>query len=157
MNNKFKIASILFAGLFLFFTDRIIKSFILIDKNFSYFFVKDVFHFEYVENTGIAFGMPFNFWLLLILYVVIIIALLYLAIKKIFGNELAYFASLFFIIIGAFSNLLDRIRFGYVIDYLYLKNFSVFNIADVMITLGAVLFIALNYLKQKKNKNANNS
>lgn len=157
MNNKWKITSIFLAGLFLFFIDRIAKSFIFINKDFSFSFANGYFGLDYMENTGIAFGMPFNFWLLIFFYIVIIIALLYLAIKKVSEGEFAYFASLFFIIIGAFSNLLDRIRFGHVIDYLYLKNFSVFNLADAMITLGAVSFILLNYIKQRKKKNAINS
>lgn len=50
-----------------------------------------------------------------------------------------------FIIAGAFGNLIDRVLFGYVIDYLLFYtetwSFAVFNLADVFITIGAGLVI----------------
>ena len=52
---------------------------------------------------------------------------------------------LFAIIMGAASNLFDRLKYGYVIDYLDLKYFTVFNLADAMIIFGvAILLISAN-------------
>jgi len=48
---------------------------------------------------------------------------------------------LFLVILGALSNLLDRLKFGYVVDYLDLRYFTVFNLADVMIVGGGVLIL----------------
>jgi signal peptidase II len=48
------------------------------------------------------------------------------------------------IIGGAVGNLIDRLAYGYVIDYfdVYAVNFAIFNIADCFITAGAVIFCA---------------
>ena len=54
-----------------------------------------------------------------------------------------------FIIFGAISNMLDRLKYGFVIDYLDLKYFTVFNMADVMI-VGGVLGIILIFCRGKK-------
>ena len=48
---------------------------------------------------------------------------------------------LFFTILGASSNFYDRLKYGFVVDYLDLKYFTVFNVADAMISLS-VLFMA---------------
>lgn len=141
------------AGLFLFLTDRFIKLFIF-EKQTLVFSVGDYLHFEYMKNPGIAFGMPLNFVLLLFLYIIIIVVLVFMSLKRLTLGQLDLFSALFFIIVGAFSNLIDRIRFGFVIDYIYLKNFSVFNLADIMITLGAISFLLLNFFKQKNDNNS---
>lgn len=48
------------------------------------------------------------------------------------------------LIFGAILNFTDRIKFGYVVDYFDLKYFTVFNVADVMITTSIVFLIILN-------------
>ena len=52
---------------------------------------------------------------------------------------------------GALGNMMDRILHHYVIDFLYVKliDFPVFNIADIYVTLGALLFV-LAYLFHKE-------
>ena len=52
---------------------------------------------------------------------------------------------------GAFSNLFDRIWYGYVIDYLDLRVWPVFNLSDTAITVGVGLFL-LNSLKIRREK-----
>ena len=52
---------------------------------------------------------------------------------------------LLLILLGALSNFFDRLAYGYVIDYFYLKNFTIFNLADASISGGAILaLIGLN-------------
>src|SRR5205823_4688523 len=48
---------------------------------------------------------------------------------------------------GAAGNLIDRLRFGYVVDFLELPNFPVFNVADSAITIGAALLV-LHFMRQ---------
>ncbi len=55
-----------------------------------------------------------------------------------------------FIIFGAMSNLLDRLKYGCVICYLDLKYFTVFNLADIMIVGGALWLLILITTKNKK-------
>jgi signal peptidase II len=62
---------------------------------------------------------------------------------------LAHFA-LFLAFLGAFSNLYDRLHYGYVIDYFDLKYFTVFNLSDVMIIIG--IFGVISCIGIDKNK-----
>ena len=76
----------------------------------------------------------------------LICQLLYLSIKKDYIKAWLLLA----IIFGAISNLFDRIKYGYVIDYLDLKYFTVFNLADVMI-VGGVIGLGWQILIKKKS------
>lgn len=101
-----------------------------------------------VKNFGVAFGILKGQTGLLILFIsVILIALLYLVFsKKIKSKQLLVAIS--FIIGGGIGNLIDRMFFGYVIDYLKLSFFPpVCNLSDYFICLGG-LIIALYCLKK---------
>jgi len=63
------------------------------------------------------------------------------------GRSTQVFLSL--ILTGAIGNLIDRVRFGYVIDFLDFRIWPVFNIADSAITIGTIL-LALQILRHKK-------
>jgi signal peptidase II len=52
---------------------------------------------------------------------------------------------------GAFSNFIDRILYGCVVDYIRIGSFPIFNLADTCITLGIFLFI-INYFKNPSEK-----
>lgn len=101
-----------------------------------------------VKNFGVAFGILKGQTGLLILFIsVILIVLLYLVFsKKIKSKQLLVAIS--FIIGGGIGNLIDRMFFGYVIDYLKLSFFPpVCNLSDYFICLGG-LIIALYCLKK---------
>ena len=101
-----------------------------------------------VKNFGMAFGIFKGQTGLLILFIsVILIVLLYLVFsKKIKSKQLLLAIS--FIIGGGIGNLIDRMFFGYVIDYLKLSFFPpVCNLSDYFICLGG-LIIALYCLKK---------
>ena len=53
------------------------------------------------------------------------------------------------IILGALSNLLDRLIFGYVIDYINIFIWPVFNLADAMIVVGIIFYIIDKYFIKK--------
>jgi signal peptidase II len=81
-------------------------------------------------------GLVLNYFIASIIFGLII----YL-IKLFKAKRYKVLIALTFIILGAISNLFDRFRFGFVIDYFDLKYFTVFNLADMMITLS--IFILL--------------
>jgi signal peptidase II len=54
---------------------------------------------------------------------------------------------------GAIGNILDRILYGYVVDFVKIGSFYVFNVADASITIGSLL-LAFMLLTEKKDKHA---
>ena len=57
---------------------------------------------------------------------------------------------LIFILSGALGNLIDRLCFGYVIDFLDFRIWPVFNLADSAITVGTILIIWQTLIEKKK-------
>lgn len=105
--------------------------------------IKDVFELFYLENTGAAFGiMEHKTWFFIILTMIVLAFILYFYIKT--PNTSRYFilrVIMIMIISGAIGNLMDRIRYNYVVDFLYFKliDFPVFNIADCYVTISTIL------------------
>lgn len=82
------------------------------------------------------------------------ISLLWMAIKEHRQGNDHHVAFLIFVFIGAFSNILDRVRYGFVVDFISIPFWSVFNLADIYIILG-VLALALSLWKEEHAPQAN--
>ena len=120
-----------------------------------------VFHLTYIENHGAAFSILQNktYFLIAVTSVAICFALYLLVSKKIQNKCLI--TSLVLIIAGGIGNLIDRIRLGYVVDYLDFRliNFPVFNFADCCVVIGTALVLIYVFFiepKEKKMKNTEN-
>ncbi|MDY3830313.1 MAG: signal peptidase II [Erysipelotrichaceae bacterium] len=121
--------------------------------------IKGFFRITYTCNDGAAFSILKGkrvFFIIMTIIVVFLIAY-YLLKNKVYWVE-KY--SLLLIISGALGNLIDRIMYGYVIDFLdfiiFGYDFPVFNIADSFITIGAIgLIISILFLN-KEGENAGN-
>ena len=110
--------------------------------------VPNFFEIRYIRNTGAAFGIMQRLpdaWRLPFLVGVSMLAMaliLYLFVKAEKGR-LIYQLSLALVFAGALGNLIDRIRFGDVRDFLYLHvyglSWPIFNLADSAISVGIVL------------------
>jgi len=120
-------------------------------------YVNEYLDFILVFNTGISYGLfsgggDFQKWILISLSILIIIFLL-----SLIRNESTILSklSISFIIGGALGNVLDRFTYGAVVDFisLHAKGFSwyIFNIADMFIVLGVILFILSQFILSKKN------
>ena len=104
--------------------------------------------FYYAENYGIAFSIPFSGPLLIVTNLIIIASLLYYIFKYLdLRNDSVMIASSL-LIGGAAGNMLDRLTRGYVVDFIAIGRFPVFNIADVALTVSAFLLI-WHLLRQK--------
>lgn len=101
--------------------------------------------FEYVENPGAAFGILRGQTAFLILAASAIVALLLISLRG--ANRLSplMYVGLGLLLGGAFGNLADRIRLGYVTDFIAVGFWPKFNVADSAITVGLVL-LAWSYL-----------
>lgn len=107
-------------------------------------FLFGLFNFTYVENTGAAFSLFFDKTEALSLLTVLFLAVMvFLLMKKQFESKFLN-ASLILVISGGLGNLIDRIIYGYVIDFIepLFVDFAVFNFADCCITVGAFMIIA---------------
>lgn len=113
------------------------------------------FHLRYVENTGAAFGTMQNNNFLLIFVMLAIVCYLLKSWRELCGyGKLVHWGAVF-ILAGALGNLYDRIRLGYVIDFLDFLVWPVFNIADSFITIGGGLFLlslALGFTHKREEK-----
>jgi len=107
-------------------------------------------------NTGAAWGIFSGQTIWLILVSVIMIVALFVYNHFVQNKSVLYCLSFGFIIGGAVGNLVDRIAFQYVRDFIYLDfmpTFPVFNIADSFLCVGAVLLaIHILFLSGKKNE-----
>lgn len=117
-----------------------------------------VLHFHYLENHGAAFGMLQNQKLFFIFIAVIILTLIAFVLLKTPDTKryAAMHVCLVFIAAGAVGNMIDRIRLGYVVDFIYfiLIDFPIFNVADIYVTVGTALLILfiLFYYKEEDFK-----
>lgn len=96
----------------------------------------------YVENRGVAFGMFSNMrWLFVAITSIVIIAFIIMLFKEGYKSKL-FSISCVLIVGGGIGNLIDRLAYGFVVDYLQLSFFSpVCNFADYCITVGTVLLV----------------
>ncbi|MBN1494053.1 MAG: signal peptidase II [Candidatus Omnitrophica bacterium] len=115
--------------------------------------IPNIFHLTYVENTGIAFGMFKEHPNLLVAIIAIsLLFITYYAIKTHQGRTL-FFVSYGFTLGGAFGNIIDRLRLGFVVDFLDFRIWPVFNLADTFISVGVGLIILdMLFHKEKMSK-----
>lgn len=102
--------------------------------------INNIFNLTYVENRGAAFGMLQNNQTIFIVVAAIAscYGLYYLHTKKV--NNIGKIGILL-VISGAMGNLIDRIRLGFVVDYLdfHIIWSYVFNLADCFVVVGTIL------------------
>lgn len=108
-------------------------------------FVKGIAELTYLRNTGAAFSFLSGRTRLLAVFTLFVaVYLVYFLIKQKKKNpaKKLYLMSIAMIITGALGNMWDRFALGYVIDFINFTfiSFPVFNVADIFITIGGVIF-----------------
>ncbi|MDH5606385.1 MAG: signal peptidase II [Anaerolineae bacterium] len=112
------------------------------------------FRIVHWQNTGAAFGM-FQSGGMIFMGLAVLVALVILfyfpqvpkhdwALRVAMGMQLA----------GALGNLLDRIKFGYVVDFISVGNFPVFNVADSSISVGVAVLLIGVWVTERNEKRA---
>lgn len=135
---------IFFLSLLFFSIDFFLKKFIQVylpyDTAFS--LIKHIADIRVVHNRGAAFGiLQAKTPLLIFMGVVFLLVFIFWIIKATHSLREKIFLSM--ILGGALCNLYDRVVFGYVIDYIDLGWWPVFNLSDTFITLGCIFFIIM--------------
>ena len=156
---KLKNIAITFGIAIFFMADRALKTFAQsLDANTYFQIIKDILIFRFTPNPYISFSIPFKGIILNIIIISIIIILTYYIFYLIFNknNKLVKKSDrktiiilLTIILFGAISNIQDRLSYGYVIDYLEVRYFTVLNLADIMISLATAILIIKTLKKGK--------
>lgn len=144
MNNKISklqiknIAWLVTLAIF-FLLDRYLKSIAI--NSASKPIINGLLDFNFIPNYKIAFSLPISGpWLIVLISGVIaaICYYLFLNYKRLKTLEFISFSG---ILLGATSNLIDRFKYGFVVDYLDLRWFTIFNIADAMISVCSIILL----------------
>ena len=113
----------------------------------AYIIWDGVLELNYLENKGAAFGMLQNQKIFFIFVAIVILSVIaYILFKT--PDQKKYRALhilLSLIAAGAIGNMIDRIRFDYVVDFIYivLINFPIFNVADMYVTFATAILVIM--------------
>ncbi|MEI6645705.1 MAG: signal peptidase II [bacterium] len=117
--------------------------------------IPEFFNLCYVENRGAAWGVLAGSQIFLIMFSLITLSFLFWKRTRLFGSLQGGSFIFTLLIAGIIGNLIDRIRVGYVIDFLdfYWKqsHFPAFNIADSAICVATVILIISQWIHDRRN------
>ncbi len=158
-NRKYQLQGIMLASL-IFIADQAVK-YIMIGplalESRTKIDLIPFFRLTWAENVGVSMGFleaesETQRWMLVGLTAVIaVIVAIWMLREKLRGEVLA----LAMILGGALGNIVDRVRYGYVVDYADLhfgtfRPFFIFNLADACISIGVVILLARAFLMREK-------
>ena len=122
-------------------------------------FIEGFIGWQYVRNTGAAFGSFSNSTMFLTVFtaIILLVGIAALLMGKI--RNKFYRVCAVIIIAGGLGNLIDRIFRGFVVDYIEVQfmDFAVFNFADILVTCGAFMimgYTVYDIIKEQKAKKA---
>lgn len=118
--------------------------------------IKRFFNITYVHNTGVAWSMlSHNSFLVVIISLIVIMGIL-LYIKNNNPDSLTEKFAYSLVLGGALGNFINRIVFGYVIDFIDVKIFNydypIFNLADIFIVVGVFMLVIYTWRKENGNR-----
>lgn len=114
--------------------------------------LKDLLGFSYLENRGAAFGIFQNKLIFLVIITsIVMLVIIYFIIKYKPKSNLLRF-SLMLIVSGAIGNLIDRLYYNFVVDFIVIHYkdvyyFPTFNVADMLVVVGTIL-LAIYIIKE---------
>ena len=137
-------------------------------KQPAYVLIDGVLELQYLENRGSAFGMFQNQKIFLVVVSCLFMAILTFVLMRLPEHKKygILHIALTAIVAGGIGNLIDRLRFDYVVDFIsfILINYPIFNVADIFVVVGTIgLFLLflfyykeedLDFLSFKKKKQA---
>ncbi len=120
--------------------DRLAKIIVqvFLEQDKEIILVKKIASLRLVLNEGAIFSLPFGRWILVLGTVIILVILGALYLRGVFHRETECLG-VALVFAGAVGNLVDRLFWGRVIDWLSVSFWPAFNFADVMIVFGVIL------------------
>ena len=107
--------------------------------------------FDYVENQGAAYGIGQGKQIVFILIAIFVVISIIWFVLHINHKHKVIFYSMAFLLAGTVGNCLDRIFNGYVVDFISIKNFPVFNLADVFIVCSIIIIVVNLFFTKEEN------
>lgn len=101
--------------------------------------IKSVFHITYVNNPGAAFGLLADKTPFFIAVTMVVVIIIFLSYRYLPPDWILMRLALALMLGGAIGNFIDRVRFGYVIDFLDFRIWPVFNLADMALVAGVII------------------
>lgn len=139
---------ILLFSSFIIILDQIAKFIIRnnLSQNQQFEIINNHFYFTFIKNKGAAFGILQNQRLFFIIVTIIFIFFLIYLYKSFFRKNIITKIALIFLLGGSTGNLIDRVLFHYVTDFIALDifdfyKFPIINIADIFIFFGVLLLV----------------
>lgn len=112
--------------------------------------IKGLLNITYIQNTGVAFGLFPNQRIALVIIGVVVCAVILYYFSKAKKRDILLQIAFAIIFGGSLGNLFDRVFYGYVIDYIDVTFFSVFNFADIAINAGVLLILCDIFFKGER-------
>lgn len=100
--------------------------------------INNIFHLTYINNTGAGFGILKAQALILIFVSISVIGIIFYNFDKIKNKETLLQIFVAFVLGGTIGNIIDRIAYGYVIDFIDFRIWPIFNFADSFVTIGVI-------------------
>jgi len=147
--NKYMIISVISLAVIV--IDQICKRLIVhfLEPGQSYYLIKHYLYLTHVQNTGAGFGLFQGYQGLLIWFSFIVLGLIVYYLPDI-PNKRKWNVLIGLLIGGAVGNLIDRVAYGFVIDFIDIRIWPVFNIADSVVSISIILIIVYLYILDKK-------
>lgn len=120
--------------------DQLTKQLVLMYFDLPYWLIDQQIGFQVAMNEGVAFSLPITGYLSILISSIVVLGLLVsrsLYFKKSLLSDICFGL----IIGGALGNLIDRFAHGAVVDFLKIYSYPTFNIADIAVTIGILIFI----------------
>lgn len=111
----------------------------------AYNLINGILEFNYLENRGAAFGVLQNQKYFFVFVALIFIGVIVFVLIKVPTQKKYYSLNILLVMIaaGAVGNMIDRVRYDYVVDFIYLIciQFPIFNMADIYVTTATVILV----------------
>lgn len=115
--------------------------------------IENIFHITYVLNPGAAFGILQHYTGFFVLVALVMSAAVIYYYPRIPAGYTLMRLGIGLMVGGAFGNVIDRIKTGYVVDFLDFRIWPVFNIADIAIVSGVCcIFFNVVFLSHKEDE-----
>lgn len=139
-------------GLVVFVVDRLTKSYFVTQSTVYHDVIPGWLWFQLHLNERMALSLPLFPLVYYTLTLLVCGALLVQLVRSIHQRHMVEFSLIIFILVGAVSNLYDRLIYGGVIDFITIKFGSVFNIADISIVSAIGFWIIRLFLHDRHKK-----